>query len=242
MRLENIAIDAVDPERAADFWEAALGADRQTTSPALVETRLTIPDGPWLDICVTQVPAPPTEPVRLHLDLLGGAEQTAIVDRLLGLGASHLDVGQGDAPWVVLADVEGNPFCVMEERTAYTDTGPIAALPLDSTDPQRDADFWSWLTGWVRVSGVPAPWTALRHPSLRGPLLELCPREQPKGEGKNRMHLDVRPESGDDPEAVVAGIIERGGRELEHEWGELLWRVFCDPSSNEFCLLQATEA
>ena len=241
MRLENITIDALDPALVAGFWEEALGAERRTTSPELVEARLTIPGGPWFDLCIPRVPQPPAEPVRLHLDLLGGAEQAEVVERLLGLGATHLDIGQGDVPWVVLADVEGNPFCVMEERTAYTDTGPIAALPLDSADPQRDADFWSWLTGWVRVPDVPEPWAALRHPSLRGPLLELCPEPEAKGGGKNRMHLDVRLEAGDDPEAVASGIIERGGRELGHEWGELPWRVYLDPSGNELCVLDPSD-
>lgn len=240
MQVENITIDAVDPALVAGFWEAALGTERLSTSPDLVETRLTIPGGPWFDLCIPRVPDPPAEPLRLHLDLLGGARQQEVVDRLLGLGARHLDVGQGDVPWVVLGDVEGNPFCVMEERAAYTDTGPIAALPLDSADPQRDADFWSWLTGWVRVPGIPAPWVALRHPSLRGPLLELCPEEQPKG-AKNRIHLDVRAETGDDHEAAVAGIIERGGAPLDHGWGELPWRVFVDPSGNELCVLAPSD-
>lgn len=235
MRLETITIDAINPVRVADFWEAALGTERQTTTLDLIETRLSIPDGPWFDICIPQVPTPAEEPLRLHLDLLGGADQAAVVDRLLTLGARHLDVGQGPVPWVVLADVEDNPFCVMEERAEYVDTGPIAALPLDSADPERDADFWSWLTGWVDVAGSAA--RSLRHPSLRGPLLELCPEPEAKGESKNRMHLDVRPEAGDDPEAVSAGIIERGGRELGLEWGDLPWRVFVDPSGNEFCML-----
>ncbi len=235
MRLEGITLDVINPVRAADFWEAALGTERVTTALELVETRLTIPEGPWFDIGLAQVPAPPDEPLRLHLDLLGGAEQTAVVDRLVSLGAGPLDIGQGEVPWVVLADPEGTPFCVMEERDEYTRTGPIAALPLDSADPERDADFWAWLTGWVDVTGS-AP-RSLRHPSLRGPLLELCPEDEPKGEGKNRVHLDVRPEVGDDPEAVHAGILERGGRELDHAWGELPWRVFEDPSGNVFCVL-----
>jgi hypothetical protein len=114
-------------------------------------------------------------------------------------------------PWVVLADPEGNPCCVMEERAVYADTGPVAALPLDSADPERDALFWSWLTGWTRAAGVTP---SLRHPSLRGLLLELCPEESRKGATKNRLHLDVRLEAGDDPDAVAAGIAERGGREV----------------------------
>ena len=88
MRLENITVDAVNPVRVAEFWEAALGAERQLTSLELIETRLTIPDGPWLDICVQQVPTPPAEDVRLHFDLLGGDAQEEIADRLLSLGAN----------------------------------------------------------------------------------------------------------------------------------------------------------
>ena len=160
-----------------------------------------------------------------------------MVERLLGLGARHLDIGQGAVPWVVLADPEGNPCCVMEDRAAYADSGPVAALPLDSADPDRDAEFWSWLTGWTEVVGV-AP-RSLRHPSLRGPLLELCPEPAPKGTAKNRLHLDIRLETGDDPDGVAAGIAERGGRELHPEWGELPWRFFADPSGNEFCVLPA---
>ena len=89
MRLENIAIDAVNPVRVAEFWEAALGAERQFTSLDLLETRLTVPDGPWFDICIQQVPTPPAGPLRLHLDLLGGERQEETVDQLLSLGAEQ---------------------------------------------------------------------------------------------------------------------------------------------------------
>ena len=144
-------------------------------------------------------------------------------------------------PWVVLADPEGNPCCVLPDRAAYTDTGPLAGLPLDSADPVRDAEFWSWLTGWVEVAGV-AP-RSLRHPSLRGPLLELCPEPAPKGPSKNRVHLDVRLEPGENPDTVTAGIIERGGRELHPRWGDgLPWRLYADPSGNDFCVLPARSA
>jgi hypothetical protein len=237
MHLENIVIDAVDPRLVGRFWEAALGCEQLTDEAEGYETRLSIPGGPTLDLCFPQVPEPATVQPRLHLDLLGGADQTAIVERLLGLGATHLDIGQHGVPWVVLADPEGNPFCVMEERAAYAGTGPVAALPLESADPGRDAAFWSWLTGWVDAPGV-APRT-LRHPSLRGPLLELCPQRGPKTDGKNRLHLDVRLERGDDPDELAAGVAERGGREIDLGQGPLPWRTFQDPSGNEFCLLPA---
>lgn len=52
---------------------------------------------------------------RIHVDLRPD-DQAAEVDRLLELGATRIDVGQGDAPWVVMADPEGNEFCVLGER------------------------------------------------------------------------------------------------------------------------------
>ena len=235
MKLENLVFDALDPQRLGRFWAAALGTEQLTDEPDAYETRLAIPGGPVLDLCFQRVPEPPSEPVRLHLDLLGGWRQAEQVRRLLGLGARHLDIGQRDVPWVVLADVEDNPCCVMEERAAYVDTGPVAALPLESADPDRDARFWSWLTGWVDADGVAA--RSLRHSSMRGPLLELVPERDPKGTAKNRLHLDVRLEPDEDADDVEAGVIERGGRRLHPGWGELPWRTYADPSGNEFCVL-----
>lgn len=237
MFLENVVIDAREPQRVGGFWERALGTERLTDEEDVVETRLAVDGGPVLDLCFQQVSDPMTVHPRLHLDLLGGARQAEVVERLVGLGAVPLDIGQGDAPWVVLADPEGNPFCVMEERAAYTGTGPVAALPLDSADPDRDAEFWSWLTGWTDVPGV-AP-RSLRHPSGLGPLLELCPESGPKTDAKNRWHLDVRLEAADDRDAIAAAILQRGGREVHHDWGDLPWRTYLDPSGNEFCVLPA---
>ncbi len=245
MYLENLVVDAVEPQQLGRFWEAALGAETLTDSPGIFETRLTIEGGPALDLCFQPVPDPPPhprgDPPRLHVDLAGGSAQAAVVKRLIVLGARHLDIGQGDGPrgappWVVLADPEGNPLCVMEERPSYVDTGPIAALPLDSADPDRDAVFWSWLTGWTDVPGL-SP-RSLRHPSRRGPLLELCDEAGPKGPTKNRWHLDVRLETGDDADETAAAITARGGTELHPAWADQVpWRLYADPSGNEFCVL-----
>ena len=236
MYLENLVVDAADPLRLGRFWETVVGGERLTDEPDIFETRLTVEGGPVLDLCFQRVTDPRSDgSPRIHFDLPGGARQAEEVDRLLGLGARHLDIGQEGVPWVVLADPEGNPCCVMEERAAYSHSGPIAAIPIDSSDPKRDAEFWSWLTGWVHGPGV-----SLRHPSLRGPLLELCPEPAPKGSGKNRLHLDIRLGTDDDPDAVAAGIAERGGRGLHPCWGDLPWRIYADPSGNEFCVLPAS--
>ena len=235
MYLENVVFDALDPQRLGRFWEAVVGGERLTDGADILETRLSVEGGPTLDLCFQPVSDPPSEPPRLHLDVAGGTDQAEVVDRLLGLGATHLDIGQGDVPWVVLADPEGNAFCVVEERAAYADSGPLAALPLASADPDRDAEFWTWLTGWTDVDGV-AP-RSLRHPSRKGPLLELMPESAPKGATKNRTHLDVRLEAGEDADQVEASILERGADRLRVDWGDLPWRTYTDPSGNEFCVL-----
>lgn len=242
MYLENVVIDAVDPQRLGRFWQAALGTEQLTDEPDVFETRLSVEGGPELDLCFQRVadptPDPTLIPPRLHLDLKGGVRQTEEVELLLELGARHLDIGQRDVPWVVLADPEDNPFCVLEEREGYAGSGPVACLPQHAADPDRDAEFWAWLTGWDEVDGY-AP-RSLRHPSMRGPLLEMVPEQTPKGSVKNRLHIDVRLEAGDDADQVAAQIAERGGTEVHHpEWGDLPWRVYLDPSGNEFCVLPA---
>jgi hypothetical protein len=237
MYLENLVVDALEPQWLGRFWEAALDGQRLTDDPEGFETRLSIGEAFALDVCFQRVSDPPSGSPRLHLDLLAGTDQAATVDRMIGLGARHLDIGQGEVPWVVLADPEGNAFCVLEERPVFVDTGPVAALPLASADPDRDGEFWSWLAGWSVLPGI-EPRT-LRHPSQQGPHLEFIPQTAPKGEAKNRLHLDVRLEAGEDPEGVAAGIQARGGRELHSGWGELPWRVYADPSGNEFCVLPA---
>lgn len=117
--------------------------------------------------------------------------------------------------------------------------GELTALRLESADPARDLAFWQWLTSWEPVAGNEV--RGLRHPSGRGPVLALVPEEEPKPETKNRTHLDVRLESGDDADEVAAGIADRGGRELHLGWGDLPWRHFADPSGNEFCVLAARQ-
>jgi hypothetical protein len=240
MYLENVVIDAVDPVRLGGFWAEALGAEIITGQHDLVEARLLLDEetGAFLDLCFPQVPEPPTDPQRLHLDLHGGDRQAQVVRRLTGLGAALADIGQGPVPWTVLADVEGNPFCVMEDRTEYRSTGPIAGLPLDSSNPDRDAEFWAELSGWTEIAGK-AP-RSLQHRTGHGPLLELCPESAQKAPGtKNRMHLDVRLQDGESLADATVLVRELGGRALDPDWGELPWQVCADPSGNEFCLLPA---
>ncbi len=237
MFIENLTFDALDPGRLGMFYERALGCQRLTDTEGLYETRLSGAGAPDLDLCFQRVPDRPGEALRLHLDLNGGSDQAAVVERLLALGADHVDIGQGAVDWVVLADPEGNPFCVLDGPGDFATSGPIAAVPMEGGDPEVDAAFWSWLTGWPSVHGH-APQTVM-HRSMRGMALEFWPESTPKPLAKNRLHLDIRLEQGDGLDQVLAEVAERGGAELRPGWGELPWTVCADPSGNEFCLLPA---
>ena len=84
------------------------------------EVALTGPDGGApLEIVTRPTMERRTGKVRIHLDVAPSADedQSAVVERLVALGASRADVGQtGDESWVVLADPEGNEFCVLSPR------------------------------------------------------------------------------------------------------------------------------
>lgn len=209
MFLENVVFDATDPRALGRFWERALGTETLTDEPEGFETRLAVPDGPVLDLCFQRVPEPPVAPPRLQLALRGAEERES-------------------------TDPEGNPFRVRQERAAYAEGDGLAALSLAVADPERELEFWSWLSGWKPL-GDRRP--SLQHSSGSGPLLELHREPYPKGPAKNRIHLDIRLEPGDDAEAVAREIADRDGRELHFDWGDLPWRHFADPSGNEFCVL-----
>jgi len=107
---EQVIVEATDPVALGEWWRVALGWVDVTTEEGVVEIRPTPDRMPGLMF----VPAstPKTGKNRLHIDLRPD-DQQAEVERLLALGATRVDIGQGDVPWVVLADPEGNELCVL---------------------------------------------------------------------------------------------------------------------------------
>jgi hypothetical protein len=170
-----LVIDALHPRRQADFWAALLG---WTSGDAGVEA----PGGWDFRLVFTQVDVPKTAKNRIHLELASRSfeHRAEVVRHALGLGAHHLDLGQGDVPWVVLADPEGNEFCVLDPHPRY-DAGPVAAILVETDDPAAAGSSWSRETDRsieTRRNEV----VALRSP--RGQWLELLRTEhtEPVGE------------------------------------------------------------
>ena len=120
-RLVHLVIDAAEPGRLARFWAAALGwevAAEEGDEVDVWPVGFSYPDPAALPLVFVPVPEPKTGKNRVHLDLASesAADQADSVARLLALGAVPADIGQGDVPWVVLADPEGNEFCVLSPR------------------------------------------------------------------------------------------------------------------------------
>jgi Glyoxalase-like domain len=110
---EQIIIDSRDPETLGRWWLRALDWVVVDDSPTDFEIRPAPDRTPGL--LFVPVPEPKSIKNRLHIDLRPD-DQAAEVERLLALGASKVDIGQGEPYWVVLADPEGNEFCVLSSR------------------------------------------------------------------------------------------------------------------------------
>ncbi|EID53106.1 VOC family protein [Saccharomonospora xinjiangensis] len=123
-KFTELGIDCADPAALARFWCAVLDYEVQDEDDG------TVTIGPRPDarggsgpspvppmLTFAEVPEGKTVKNRLHLDLSPADRgQDEEVRRLLALGARRADVGQGDESWVVLADPEGNEFCVLADR------------------------------------------------------------------------------------------------------------------------------
>ena len=239
-RLTSVVIDSADPPTLARWWASALGwevahesGDESDVEPPSGEPGITLTFVPVQDKRVLKN--------RIHLDLRSNtlAEQDDLIQRLMAGGAVEADIGQGDVPWAVLADPEGNEFCVLEPRPEYAKTGSLAAIVVDAVDPELMARFWAAAAGWNlhEHEGL----YDLVPPGGAGPWLEFVPTKEPHTV-KNRLHLDVAPFSGDDQRAEVLRLMGVGALraevgQSEAAPGAVTWVVLTDPEENEFCVL-----
>lgn len=118
-RITELVIDCVDPERLAQFWSDVLGYVELARDESGIEIG---PPGGFGGLQPTIILSPSSDPrrgkLRLHIDVNPvDRDQDAELDRLLALGARPADVGQtGGESWHVLADPEGNEFCLLRRR------------------------------------------------------------------------------------------------------------------------------
>ncbi|MGH2774325.1 MAG: VOC family protein [Actinomycetota bacterium] len=114
--LYTVTLDAADPHRLAEFWSELLGY--KVVYDDDDEVAIEKPDESGPAVLFLKAPDVKAGKNRMHFDL-NPDEQAAEVERALSLGATHVEIGQGrdpDVTWKVLADPEGNEFCILTPR------------------------------------------------------------------------------------------------------------------------------
>jgi len=234
-QLVALCFDANDPLRLARFWADALhwevDAERQE------EIRLVPTDGTRFEIRFRPVPEKKAGKNRIHLDLTttSVADQTETVERLVEIGARHIDVGQGpDDAHVVLADPEGNELCIIEPDNRFlAGCGRLGSITCDGS--REVGYFWSAALGWPLVWDQDDE-TAIRMPDGTGPFITWGPPIPPKTT-KNRLHLDVAPPADGDQRAEVDRLVSLGATRIDIGQDDVGWVVMADPDGNEFRVL-----
>ena len=231
-RLVALCFDADDPLRLARFWADLLGWEMTEEGVVLLPS-----DDTGFRIRFLPAQQPKSGQNRSHFDLTSTslADQRHTVAKSLELGARHIDIGQRpDEPHVVLADPEGNEFCVIEPGNNFlAGCGFVGAVSCDGS--QEVGYFWSRALGWPLVWDRDQE-TAIRSPH-GGPKISWGgPPLMPKT-GKNRLHFDVAPPADGDQQAEAARLAALGATRIDIGQGDVDRVVMADPDGNEFCVL-----
>jgi catechol 2,3-dioxygenase-like lactoylglutathione lyase family enzyme len=236
LRLVSLCVDARDPRALAGFWAEALGWEVGAEHDGEVSVVPT--DGTRFRIDLVPVDEPKVGKNRIHLDLTTSSldDQRSTVARLLALGASHVDIGQGSGEeHVVLADPEGNELCIIEPGNSFlAGCGRLGSITCDGTPAA--GRFWSEALGWPLVWDQDEE-TAIRAPDGIGPFITWGPPVPPKVV-KNRLHLEVAPLDRADHAAEVDRLLALGATHVDIGQGDSDWTVLADPDGNELCVLR----
>jgi hypothetical protein len=236
LQLTSITFDAKDPLGLARFWAAALRWEVDNSDDDVIE--LVPTDGSQIVLTFITNSEEKVGQNRVHLDLTSASleDQSDTVRELIAMGAQHVDVGQGlDAPHVVLADPEGNEFCVIEPTNTFlSDCGRLGAVNCDGS--KETGYFWSAALGWPLIWDQNEE-TVIRDPHTTGPMITWSGPPLLSKNTKNRLHLDMAPHVHDSQESEVARLISLGATRVDIGQGDVPWIVMADPDDNEFCLL-----
>ena len=240
LRLLALTIDADDPVGLSEFWRAVLDWGR-VDRPDGVPTLQPQDDTGFL-LRFPPTDAPNERPHQVHLDLTSTSleDQQDRVALALSLGATHLDVGQRpEEGHVVLADPEGNEFCVLGPDNRFLAGCPLlGALAGDGT--AAVGRFWSAALGWPLVWDQDEE-TAIQSPHGGPKITWGGPPVLPK-HGKNRLHLDLEAARGDGMvEVEVDRLVALGATRVDIGQGEVAHVVLADPDGNEFCVHPASD-
>src|SRR5438132_2617752 len=220
-QLVAVRVDASDPPGLARFWAELLGWEILAESDDGIVLLPNDDTGFNLRFVPTDLPKVDKNDKHFDLTSTSLADQAKTVARALALGARHLDIGQGpDAAHVVLADPEGNEFCVIEPGNQFlADCGLVGAIACDGS--QAVGYFWSHALGWPLVWDQDQE-TAIRAPHGGPKITWGGPPLNPRT-GKNRLHFDLTPAVPGDQEAEVVRLVSLGAERIDIGQGDVGW-------------------
>ncbi len=234
-RLVALCFNAHDPPRLARFWAEAL--HWRIDADSHDENGLMPTDDTGFRILFLAIPGKKVGKNRIHLDLTTTSldDQAETVASLIELGGRHVDVGQRpDESHVVLADPEGNEFCVIEPDNSFlAGCGRLGSITCDGS--RQVGYFWSEALGWPLVWDQDEE-TAIRAPNGTGPFITWGP-PLPPNFGKDRLHLDIAPCHDTDQRTEVDRLISLGAVRIDIGQGDVDRVLMADPDGNEFCVL-----
>lgn len=237
LHFHALCLDANDPPRLAAFWAGLLGREPADDPHDGVVVLPGDDSGFRLRFPATRERRAGRN--RMHFDLTSTSldDQREVVARALALGGRHIDVGQRpEEGHVVLADPEGNEFCVIEPGNAFlAGCGFVGALACDGS--QEVGYFWSRALGWPLVWDQDEE-TAIRSPRGGPKFTWGGPPLMPKT-GRNRLSFDLAPPAHGDQEAEVDRLVALGATR-DATGGDATGRdeagrvAMLDPDGNEF--------
>lgn len=230
--LVALCFDAIDPGRLSRFWAGVL--DRKIADDGL-SLLSSDSSGFSIEFQLTHEQKVGPNQMHLHLTSTSLVDQQSTVARALALGGRHLDIGQSpEEEHVVLADPEGNEFCVIEPGNTYlADCGFLAEVACDGS--REVGYFWREALGWPLVWDQDQE-TAIQSPIGGTKIAWGGPPVAPKT-GKNRLHFDLAPPAHADQQGEVDRFVALGATRFDIGQGGISWVVMADPAGNEFCVL-----
>ena len=234
-RLVAFCLDADDPLRLARFWAGILGQEMAEDREGGIALRPGDDTGFRLRFLPAQQQKAGQNHWHLHLTSTSLEDQQQTVARALGLGARHIDIGQRpEEGHVVLADLEGNEFCVIEPGNKYlAGCGFLAELTCEGS--REVGYFWSEALGWPLVwdQGLQ---TAIRSPR-GGPKISWDAERMMPNTGRSRLRFDLAPPVHGDQEGEASRLVDLGATRIDTGQGEVSRVAMADPDGREFCLL-----
>lgn len=247
--LHALGFNANDPSLLARFWAGVLGwemsdapgGDPEDDADGGIVLLPSDDTGFRLRFLPTQEKKTVQNPLHFDLTSTSLDDQREVVARALALGARHIDVGQTpDDGHVVLADPEGNEFCVIEPGNNFlADCGFIGALACDGS--QAVGYFWSEALGWPLVWDQDEE-TAIRSPHGGPKVTWGGPPLNPR-DGRTRLRFELAAPARTDRQAEIDRLVSLGATlididiDIDTDKGGTGRVTMADPDGNEFSVL-----